>query len=256
MAQALHAGGFIFVTTSNEAPPFEEYIGNLPQQFSGWDLSTIQCIGRREYEVKANWKFLVENTCETYHTATVHKATLGPMKSSPLTHCSANWSGVSVQTDRSVVPLPDQKAPFTNFYDQTTFNMLFPSVQMNITFDCMWCMRVLPLSVDRSRVTMFFCFPQATVQQPSFSKNVLDYKLRWHLAVEEDNEIRFAMLKLAAQKLMRSGFGSENQMKGVSSTLTLPGRFAVDREPAVWRDTEQTQNSYASTFLSVCCFKS
>lgn len=210
-------GGFIFVTTSSDVSSLEEYIGNLPQQLAAWETDTLRCVGRKDYEVACNWKFLVENTCDTYHTATVHKATLGPMKSEALNHCSENWSGVYVHTTRSVVPLPADVAPFDNFDTHTTFNMLYPSVQMNVTWDCMWCMRVLPLGVNRSRVTMFFCFPQSTIDSPLFEANVSNYKLRWHLAVEEDNEI------------------SENQMKGISSSMSLPGRYATDREPAVWR---------------------
>jgi len=58
---------------------------------------------------------------------------------------------------------------------------------------------------------------QSTIDSPLFEANVSNYKLRWHLAVEEDNEI------------------SENQTKGISSSMSLPGRYATDREPAVWR---------------------
>merc|ERR1719263_2424543 len=146
------------------------------------------------------------------------------MKSAPLTHCTPNWCSVHVETQRSVVPLPGEQAPFMTFDYQTTFNMCFPSVQMNVTWDCMWCMRVLPLAVDRSLVIMFFCFPESTATSPNFRDHLVHYKLRWHLALQEDNEI------------------SENQMKGAASIFTVPGRFAVDREPAVHRDTMEANH--------------
>jgi len=81
--------------------------------------------------------------------------------------------------------------------------------QMNCTFDCMWWMRCLPTGVESTEVTMGFCFPKATTERPNFEAELAVYKKRWHLAVEEDNEISF------------------NQQQGLASPKHEPGPFCA-----------------------------
>ena len=71
----------------------------------------------------------------------------------------------------------------------------------------MWWMRMLPLAVDRTRVTLGFCFPRATVELPHFEQVFERYKVRWATAVGEDNGI------------------SANQQAGLRSPHRRPGRF-------------------------------
>ena len=71
----------------------------------------------------------------------------------------------------------------------------------------MWWMRMLPLAVDRTRVTLGFCFPRATVELPHFDEVFERYKVRWATAVGEDNGI------------------SANQQAGLRSPHRRPGRF-------------------------------
>ena len=71
----------------------------------------------------------------------------------------------------------------------------------------MWWMRMLPLAVDRTRVTLGFCFPRATVELPHFEEVFERYKVRWATAVGEDNGI------------------SANQQAGLRSPHRRPGRF-------------------------------
>ena len=192
--------------------------------------------GRADYTVNCNWKFVMENTCETYHTSIVHKNSLGPMKSSGVGSHQGDWDAVIVDgTSRTIVPLPSDfegnNAPLPTFCDRTAFTNIFPNLQMNVTWDCMWWMRILPLSVDQTRVTMVstkhphhnfvfqgisdrllvcfqgFCFPATTVELPEFPEIFEKYKHRWATAVKEDNAI------------------SMNQQHGLRSPHRRPGRF-------------------------------
>mmetsp|Transcript_39219 Transcript_39219/g.122373 ORF Transcript_39219/g.122373 Transcript_39219/m.122373 type:complete len:400 (+) Transcript_39219:3-1202(+) len=209
--------GFIFVCASSETKPLLETLGDLPERLAPWfgpdgaarDMVTV---GRREYTVDCNWKFLMENTCETYHTSTVHKNSLGPMKATPEPPHRGEWDAVEVPTSRSVVPLPSdfegERFPLPAFADRTAFVNLFPSLQINVSWDCLWWMRLFPSSADRTHVQMGFCFPRATVALPEFPSVLERYLVRWHTAVTEDNAI------------------SVNQQRGVRSRFRVPGRFA------------------------------
>lgn len=137
------------------------------------------------------------------------------MPSSPIadavgTEPIGDWDAVHVPGDRSVVPLPGEAAPFPEVASETFFTNMFPSLQLNVTHDCAWWMRMLPLAVDRTLVTQGFLFPKSTVEgmaPAEFEEHLKPYRYRWDLAVREDNEI------------------SENQQRGVSSTLYTPGPY-------------------------------
>jgi len=208
--------GFIFISHSEAAKPLAESLGDLPEKLSTWFgpdgvAKDMVCVGRRSYDVPCNWKFVFENTCETYHTSVVHKASLGPMKATPMEPHVGDWDGVRVPTKRSVVPLPTDfegdEAPLPTFTNQTVFTNLFPSLQINVTFDCLWWMSTMPTSETTSRIEMGFCFPAATTKLDTFPSRLERYLHRWHVAVTEDNDI------------------SCNQQRGVQSVFRKPGRF-------------------------------
>jgi hypothetical protein len=54
------------------SPPcvVRENLGDLPEKLAPWfgpdgSAQKMVCVKRREYEVPCNWKFIMENTCET-----------------------------------------------------------------------------------------------------------------------------------------------------------------------------------------------
>lgn len=69
-------GPFVFVKPATQAPSWEETIGELPRILSALPapLTTLQFRERRTYEMKANWKIVVENFLECYHCAVAHKS--------------------------------------------------------------------------------------------------------------------------------------------------------------------------------------
>eukprot|EP00406_Dinophysis_acuminata_P005536 CAMPEP_0179228604 /NCGR_PEP_ID=MMETSP0797-20121207/9911_1 /TAXON_ID=47934 /ORGANISM="Dinophysis acuminata, Strain DAEP01" /LENGTH=477 /DNA_ID=CAMNT_0020935661 /DNA_START=80 /DNA_END=1513 /DNA_ORIENTATION=- len=208
--------GFIFISHSAEAKPLLESLGDLPEKLPAWfgpdgKAKDMVCVARREYTVECNWKFLMENTCETYHTAYVHKGSLGAMRSSPMEPHAGDWDAVRVPSSRSIVPLPTdfdgEPFPLPAFANQTAFVNVFPSLQLNVTWDCMWWMNLIPTGPTSTQIQMGFVFPRETPQLDRFPGVLERYLHRWNMAVQEDNEI------------------SLNQQRGVRSKFRLPGRF-------------------------------
>lgn len=68
-------GPFVFVRPHPQAPSWEETIGELPNilMASPAPLTTLQFRDRRTYDMKSNWKIVVENFLECYHCAIAHK---------------------------------------------------------------------------------------------------------------------------------------------------------------------------------------
>ena len=69
----------IFVNISAKAEPFEEFIKPLDNRWSGFlsmeDRKLIRHPidhGHFQFRVKSNWKFAIENYCESYHLPWIH----------------------------------------------------------------------------------------------------------------------------------------------------------------------------------------
>ena len=68
-------GPFVFVRPDLQAPGWDETVGGLPQALlaSPSPLATLRFRERRTYDMRANWKIVVENFLECYHCAVAHK---------------------------------------------------------------------------------------------------------------------------------------------------------------------------------------
>jgi glycine betaine catabolism A len=71
--------GYAWVCVADEPPSFEDtVIGAVAERLGagdvieGWDIENLE-VGRRiTYDVRANWKLIIENFMECYHCATIH----------------------------------------------------------------------------------------------------------------------------------------------------------------------------------------
>jgi len=67
-------GPFLFVNLDPQAPPLQEMLGELPQlvEDTGLPLNAIKRRVSRTYDIKANWKVVVDNYLECYHCPIAH----------------------------------------------------------------------------------------------------------------------------------------------------------------------------------------
>jgi phenylpropionate dioxygenase-like ring-hydroxylating dioxygenase large terminal subunit len=67
-------GPFIFVNPDPAARPLAEVLGGLPDMVAatGLQLGTIKRRVRRDFEIAANWKVVVDNYLECYHCPVAH----------------------------------------------------------------------------------------------------------------------------------------------------------------------------------------
>lgn len=79
--------GFVFLSFNPDAMPLpdylagaKEYIDLIVEQSPTGEMEVIR--GAQEYDIRANWKLLVENSFDDYHLLTTHSTWLNYMKSS------------------------------------------------------------------------------------------------------------------------------------------------------------------------------
>lgn len=67
-------GPFVFINPDPSAPPLRDFLGELPElvRRTGLDLDAIRLRRRDVYDIKANWKVVVDNYLECYHCPTAH----------------------------------------------------------------------------------------------------------------------------------------------------------------------------------------
>ena len=79
--------GFVFLNFDADAIPLEEYLAGAREyidlvidQSPSQQMEVLQ--GTQEYDIRANWKLLVENSFDDYHLLTTHSTWLNYLKSS------------------------------------------------------------------------------------------------------------------------------------------------------------------------------
>ncbi len=211
--------GFIFATYNATAPALIDCLGDLPERMASHKLNEMACTWRITLEPNCNWKLILENAMETYHTGVVHKDSVGAQQSRTLaTH--GDWLCIQVISGRSIATLPGTQPPFPaidglddDARQGTYFTVLHPGLQLAVAQDCMWWLNVTPLAHDRSLLEIGGCFPKQALDDPEFEAKARPYYDRWELVGREDVGIL------------------EKQQKALGSVAYRPG-------PLSWRDDQ------------------
>jgi phenylpropionate dioxygenase-like ring-hydroxylating dioxygenase large terminal subunit len=64
--------GFVFINPDPDAQPLDEYLGEIVDQFSVWDLERRYKQAHVAKVIQANWKITQEAFCEAYHVNATH----------------------------------------------------------------------------------------------------------------------------------------------------------------------------------------
>ncbi len=212
--------GFIFATYNRDAPALIDCLGDLPRRMASHKLNDMACTWRITLAPNCNWKLILENAMETYHTGVVHKDSVGAQQSRTLP-TQGDWLCIQVISGRSIATLPGTQPPPFPAIDGldddarqgTYFTVIHPSLQFAVAQDCMWWLNVTPLAHDRSLLEIGGCFPKQTLDDPDFEAKAKPYYDRWELVGREDVGIL------------------EKQQKALGSVAYKPG-------PLSWRDDQ------------------
>ena len=69
--------GFVFINPEPDAEPLASYLGEIVEQFAGWDLANRYKQAHVAKVIHANWKITQEAFCEAYHVSGTHPQALG-----------------------------------------------------------------------------------------------------------------------------------------------------------------------------------
>jgi len=212
--------GFMFVNLNPAATSLLDHLGNAVDVFSSYKFEDMIVVRKMDFDLACNWKIYIENAMEDYHTATVHRVSIGK-QACTREHSVGDWDAIHMTLAKSIAVLPDDSTPFPHIptlkgkaAEGTYFSIVYPNWFFAATQDCMWWLHVQPRGVDRSLVTHGAAFPRRTTERADFNEVIHKYFKRWDKSIREDNEI--AVL----------------QHVGLKSSFSRPGRLSLN-EPVV-----------------------
>lgn len=180
--------GFIFVHLGLDKPePFEEMYAPMIGRLSQWNMAELMPHERISYDVRSNWKYVIQNFNECYHCPTIH-----PMLNKYANYTSAEndlvegpflggflsiTSGGSMTVTGRACAIPvgelDENESQRGYYYSILSNLL-----LNIHPDYVMFHLLFPEAPGRSRIVSEWLFHPDAEKQPDFRpQEAVDF---WH----------------------------------------------------------------------------
>jgi Rieske 2Fe-2S family protein len=177
-AQADVWDGHIFVNLDPAAAPLHDQLGPLPARFRPWRMQELRLGRRIAYDVRANWKLIVQNYSECLHCPNLHPALnrLSHYLSGENEPLHATYMGgrmdlrpgvMTMSGDgscpRSLLPhLPAENARRVYYY------AIFPNMLLSLHPDYMMVHTLWPRAPDRTAVTCEWHFAASEIEREGF----------------------------------------------------------------------------------------
>jgi Rieske 2Fe-2S family protein len=212
--------GFLMLNLGEEPEPFAPTFEPLSAKFAPWDLGNLRRGARIEYDVKANWKAIVQNYSECYHCPLIHPALekLTPSLSgdNDLTHGmvlggyqTLSHSGGSM-TMNGETPRPALGQVAGEDRDRVYYYTIFPNLLLSLHGDYVMTHTLWPIAAGRTQIVNEFLFDPVVMAQPGFDPS--DAAGFWDMTNRQDWHV------------------CELTQLGVASQAYTPGPYAQEEE--------------------------
>ncbi len=230
--------GLIFLNINNNAAPLLDSLGDMPQFFDRFDLGALRRAQLIEYDVRANWKAIIENYSECYHCPGVHPQLnkITPFNLGDWIETEGDWraSWMPVVGDYDTLTMDGQMTEHgRDLLDGMTeddhkkiyYFVVWPNLLISLHPDYLMTHRIVPLAPDRSYIACEFFFDPEQMAQPGFDPS--DATEFWDLTNRQDWEV------------------CELQQQGTASRAYTAGRF-TGMEGGVYAFDVKVADRYAN----------
>ena len=187
--------GFVFVSLDDNAPPLMDALGDLTDTLERYDLTVLRRARQIDYDVKANWKAIVENYSECYHCPGVHPELnrMTPYNLGAWLPSTGAWNGsyMEVVGDYETLSLdgathgrPDLPGTEPEDHKRVYYFVVWPNLLLSLHPDYLMTHRVWPVEPGRTRVVCEWFFPPAAIAAPGFDPS--DAVGFWDLTNRQD----------------------------------------------------------------------
>jgi glycine betaine catabolism A len=209
--------GIVYVDISATAEPIRDFLGDIAATFDRFNLGALRRARRIDYDVKANWKAIVENFQECYHCPGVH-----PQLNRITPYNSGSYmpsDGAAMISYMEVLPqfetlsmsgAADGRAPMPGMTEEDDkriyYSVIWPNQLFSLHPDYLMLHWVTPLEPGRTIVRCEWYFDAEEMAAPGFSPD--DAIEFWDLTNRQDWHV------------------CELQQQGTKSRAYTPGRYS------------------------------
>lgn len=224
--------GHAFINLSAHPIPFAEHLAGLDKKFRPWRMEELQMVERRVYQLKANWKLVIQNYSECLHCPIVH-----PLLNKQSHYLSGEneppqptYLGGRMDLREGVKSLTMDGAtnrctlPGLSADDQrhVYYYCVLPNFFLNLHPDYMLTFTMWPKTVDRTEIVCEWHFHPDEINKPGFS--AADAVEFWDITNKQDWQL---------SELAQEGISSKGYQPGPYSNreelLLALDRFVLER---------------------------
>jgi phenylpropionate dioxygenase-like ring-hydroxylating dioxygenase large terminal subunit len=189
--------GLIFLNVTGDAPPLYDYLDDMPEFFERFDLGALRRASLIEYDVKANWKAIIENYSECYHCPGVHPQLnkITPFNMGDWIPTDGPWraSWMPVVGDYDTLTMDGQMTEHgRDFLDGITeddhkkvyYFVIWPNLLISLHPDYQMTHRVVPIEPGRTYIACEWFFDPEDMARPDFDPS--DAVEFWDLTNRQD----------------------------------------------------------------------
>lgn len=202
--------GHIFFNLSAHPIPFAQHLAGLDQKFRPWRMEELQMVDRRVYQLKANWKLVLQNYSECLHCPIVHPLLQkqshymsGENEPPQPTYLggrmdlrdgvkSLTMDGTSNRCSLPGLSSDDQRHVY--------YYCLLPNFLLNLHPDYMLTFTLWPRAVDQTEIICEWHFHPDEIRKPGFNpQDAIEF---WDITNKQDWELS----ELAQQGISSKGY--------------------------------------------------
>jgi Rieske 2Fe-2S family protein len=208
--------GHVFINLSADPPPLRSQLAGLPERFRPWRMEELRLGHRIVYDIKANWKLIVQNYNECLHCPNLHPALnrLSHYLSGENEPLQPTYMGGRMDLRPGVETLsmdgacPRAFLPGLSAEDvrRVYYYAIFPNMFLSLHPDYMLVHTLWPLAPDRSLNICEWHFHGDDMARPGFVKqDAIDF---WDMTNRQDWQV------------------CELSQAGISSRAYTPGPYS------------------------------
>jgi Rieske 2Fe-2S family protein len=227
--------GWVFVNATADAAPFPTHLGALPALVDPYAPEQLTLAARRDYQVRANWKVLVENYHECYHCPHIHPelCAVSPPNSGDNYDLPGAWIGgaMDLRPGAETMSLDGRSAgTFLPGVDRrrVLYLALFPDLLLSLHPDYVMTHRLRPLAPDTTRV-------ECSWYVPGGGSGADWAEEFWHRTNQQDWAACESVQRGLSSPHFRPGPFAPNE-DAVHQWVTLVGRAYQGRPPWIVED--------------------
>lgn len=186
-------GGFVFVNLSPAAAPdFAAALDAAPRRLANYPLAELTTAATIRYDVKANWKLILENYNECYHCPGVHPELCEVVPAFKVRGgIDLDWEAGIPHREGAVTYTATgmtTRAPFPGLSEEEKVRhkgeLIYPNLMLSVSCDHAAAFVLWPMAADRTVIECRFLFHPDERTRPDFDpSDAVDF---WDLVNRQD----------------------------------------------------------------------